>query len=375
MFRMRVQTIRSMLWLGNLVVAAGVGVALVNIVQQHRKGTLTDWLAPQEIEKRLSVPGTIQALDNKNDLAEWPEYGALWKLNVTGKEPPAPVEVAKTNTETVVQPMKPIEDVLEVVFAFANSTDGLASIHYLEDGDRSLPALPQVGPRGTGGIRSAGTAASEPVNPKDRSLARVQDTFIRVGDELRAPYNQAPFFGKVVGIAGDGVHFQWGPEVEVLETPKMEQAAVGGLGLMGGIGPDGKPIPGEQLEAKKPEAPKQRESYRINEDAWFIGADEVERIQADSEALIAEIGVKNKYVPDAEGKGRIRLVIDAVPEGSLAYQRGFREGDVLRTVNGELIQSKASVVSYFERNPTAKSFTIEIERLGAVVRKSFTVAR
>jgi len=284
--------------------------------------------------------------------------------------------------------MQPIEEVLEVIFVAARNQrskpagggyDGsVAQIHYKEDGDRTTPSVPGIGSRSSVGIRAPGISASgEQANPMERTVPKVLDSFIKIGDELRAPYNEAPFFGKVMGITGDGVRFQWGEEEITLETPKMpDDPGADGLGVMGGIGPDGEPIPGSQLQAKKPEEPKQRESYKINEHAWFIGADELERIESSHEDLVAEIGVKNMYIPGTNGeKGRLRLVVDKVPEGSLAYQRGFREGDILRTVDGETIQSKASVVSYFKRNTTKEAFTIEIERLGAVVRKTFRVAR
>jgi type II secretory pathway component PulC len=114
------------------------------------------------------------------------------------------------------------------------------------------------------------------------------------------------------------------------------------------------------------------ESKQINDHDWYIGTDELARLEKEGEALLNEIEL-SMTVPKSEKRPRLQMKV--VPEGSLAHQRGFRNGDILRTINGEEMSQKSTIISYIKANPRQSTFAVEIERLGSRVTKVFTLAR
>jgi type II secretory pathway component PulC len=61
------------------------------------------------------------------------------------------------------------------------------------------------------------------------------------------------------------------------------------------------------------------------------------------------------------------LVIQSVPPGSLLERFGLLPGDVVRTVNGEVVQSEADVARILQARGLQGPFTAEVERGGATV--------
>ena len=85
MLRLKVQTIRNLLWLGNLLVFVGVALLMAKMWAAKEAGALKH-LPVDRIEKEMNSDGTI-----KNEVLEgvkgYPYYAACVNLNITGVEP------------------------------------------------------------------------------------------------------------------------------------------------------------------------------------------------------------------------------------------------------------------------------------------------
>ena len=113
------------------------------------------------------------------------------------------------------------------------------------------------------------------------------------------------------------------------------------------------------------------ESRKIDDDTWFIGTKEKDRITSDYEKLWSEV---TWSVQRHKEDRRQYLMVSKIPEGSLAKERGLEEGDLLRSINGRPIVNKSSVFQYFEENPSFRIYRVEIERRGKRMTRVFQVA-
>jgi C-terminal processing protease CtpA/Prc len=115
-----------------------------------------------------------------------------------------------------------------------------------------------------------------------------------------------------------------------------------------------------------------RLSRPLDKNGWFIGTDERDRIIAEQEQLSEGIGVGPAY---NQRERRMYVKITKLPEGSLAEERGFQVDDVLRQINGNDIVSKSALVRFIQKNPDLTHYSIEIERRGVRIVKTFQIAR
>lgn len=368
--RLKVQTIKTLVWLGCALACAAILGLLVYIflrvvpeIKDANKKRQKDLTA--RIQKAVAVQPTIKARERAQAI-NWPQLENLHKLNVTGKEPPPPPPPEEIVDGNTPPPLQPIHEVLVVRSVIAKSNDpsgGFATIHYKADPE-TPPLPPPV------------TVAPGVVPP--RHVPGTVGGYIQVGDSLRDPYNKAPFNSKVVAIAQDGVEFEWGGERVKVMPPTLSQD-VGAARTLPGLD-DGDPSAagadatggGAAVDTRRTNPAALAESKAINENDWYIGTDELARLEKEGKELLDEVELATTMV---KSEKRMRLQMKKVPEGSLAHQRGFRDGDILRTINGEDMSNKSNIVKYFEANSRQSKFSIEIERLGTKVTKVFSLAR
>lgn len=368
--RLKVQTIKTLVWLGCAIAGAAILGLLTYIflrvvpeIQDKSKKRQKD--LSSRIQKAVSVSPTIKARERAQAI-NWPELDNLHKLNVTGKEPPPPPERTDSTDENAPPPLKPIAEVITVrsVIAIDGApTRGYATIAYVGDPDPPINPPP---------VPVSGVVPQK----QARHKPQVSGGYITVGDTLRDPYDKPPFSAKVVAVLNEGVEFEWGGERVIVSPP-----------LMAPIDPDPETMPGlDDAEAvdvtgggagtdvapqRAPRVP-QAETTAVNDNDWYIGTDEMARIEKEGESLLNEIELS---ITTPKNDKRPRLQMKVVPEGTLAHQRGFRSGDFLRTINGEDMSQKSSIVDYIKRNPKQSVFSVEIERLGTRITKVFTLAR
>lgn len=367
--RLKVQTIKTLVWFGCALSCAAILGLLVYIflrvvpeIKDANKKRQKDLTA--RIQKAVGVQPTIKARERAQAI-NWGELENLHKLNVTGKEPPpppAPDEIVDGNAPPPLQPIHEVLVVRSVISKSNNPSGGFATIHYKADPETPLPSPPV-------------TVAPGVVPP--RHVPGTVGGYIQVGDTLRDPYNKAPFHAKVVAIAQDGVEFEWGGErVKVMPPTLPQPQDVNAVRTLPGLNDTDPSAAGGDAsggaESRRANPAALAESKAINENDWYIGTDELARLEKEGKDLLDEIELATTT---AKSEKRMRLQMKKVPEGSLAHQRGFRDGDILRTINGEDMSNKSNIVKYFETNSRQSKFSIEIERFGSKVTKVFTLAR
>lgn len=357
MLRMKVQSIRTLLWVGNLAVIVAIAALLVKIYMGSREkgpAKLFAYLAKEKIKDQATVPPRDVG-DGGDGAQHWPLYAATYSLNVTGKEPPA-VVVDDDEPDDVIPDLKPIEDVLRVDLMYYVGPEGSsARLRYLEDGPLGVrPTAANPARAALGGVRP-------------REEPRTSDDFISPGEELRAPWNAAPFFGSVKAITIDGVVFSWGGEDVTLRPGEMERVPSSEPKLMPGL--DDPKLSEDELARRIAAA---KVSRKVGEHEWYIGTDELDRLEEQNEQLLSEVGVGMTY---NRAEGRPLLQINKIPESSLASERGFEEGDIVLSINDEPVSSKYAAVQYFRQNSNLTKFNVQIERRGTRITKVFETAR
>ena len=181
------------------------------------------------------------------------------------------------------------------------------------------------------------------------------------GDPLKAPYDAAPYNGKVTAIKAQEVTFHWG-EGEVTLTPQL---GTGGKGLpfdQFAVRPKDDPL------AALPEAPVK--SVELSPGKWVIGTDDIARIQGDAQSFLSkELNVRT-ITPPAGGRSSLE-VVDDPPPGSLAAGYGVKKGDRLISVNGIPLSSMSAAANWFKSNDSLHEYVIVYERAGA--QQSMTI--
>lgn len=361
MLRLKVQSIRSILWVGNLLVIVAIAALLAKIYMGSRaKGSakLFAYLDPQKIEEQWKDVSANSGGSAGQTAQHWKLYRTTYDLNVTGKEPPPAPDVVNPN-ESEAPPMKPITDVIRVdlvSFLWDDAVENHARIRYLEDGPLGVKPTAGAPTRAAmGGVRA-------------REEAKVSADFMIVGDELRAPWNAAPFFGKLARVTKDGVAFSWGGEDVLLRTGEFDRIeSMAEPKLMPGLDDPG--LSDDEIARRIAEA---KVSRQVGEHGWFIGTDELATLDEQHETLMAEIGVGMTF---SRKEKRPLLQLNKIPEGSLAAERGFEEGDIILSINDEPISSKYAAIQYFKQHPGHAKFNVEIERRGTRITKAFEAAR
>lgn len=344
MLRLKVQTLRTLLWTGNLLVVLAIAGLLVKMYLVGKKGN--PYLPPDRIVDAMRAEASIERRQ-QGGVQQWSLYEGTWKLNVTGREPPPPPEIAEA--QPIKEEIRPIMDVVRVDM-IATGLQPRASIRYLEDGHL--------------GVSEGEADLVRPDLPNKREPARRAPSLIEPGTELRAPYNADPFFGKVKDITAQGVLFSWGGD-DILLPPDEYQK--------GDVVP--RMLPSLEDEVATDEelarrAAEVRETQKLGDHGWAIGTEELNRLQEHHEELLDEVGVGMSYSREA---GRPLLKLNRIPEDSLAAERGFEEGDVLHAINGEPISSKYAAVQYVRQNSHRSEFVVEIERRGTRIQKRFVL--
>lgn len=251
------------------------------------------------------------------------DYSSLWEVSIDGSRP------EKTGSDTGKDrppdpgrdPLCQVIEVTIIVKVPRACKTGLARVKYLKGTD-------------------------EP-----RELFR--EYFVERGDPLKPPYDAEPYFGKVLEIDPGRILFSWlGEEVEM---------ALGGgeSGANGALGAAAARSPVKEYLGRPPE-----ETVLIEEDTWALSRQEYHEIIRNHEKILEQVNVTEIRNPET-GKKTIELT--SVEKDSLAYKRGLRQGDRLKSINGFPVSTKAGAVNYVDSNPDLGIYVLEVERVGRSV--------
>jgi|GEM_PF-4417712 hypothetical protein len=74
-----------------------------------------------------------------------------------------------------------------------------------------------------------------------------------------------------------------------------------------------------------------------------------------------------------DGKAAVRL--DAIPQDNVLRRGGAEEGDVLESINGVRMSTKAEVIAYAKNNPQTTRFEVRLRRKGVIMTRTVVVPR
>jgi hypothetical protein len=375
--RVKVQTLRTMLWLGNaVVILAIVGLLAVIVINfKKKKGDFAPF-DTNRLKKELQKGPSIDVDKDDGGRGQFNKYTSVWDLNITGREE-AVAKVDDTPKDVVSAVPAIAEELgIEMVVSAAESTRRMVELRYKKL-EAALPTPTSGAPnaRGASAPVSGPGATAGATAPNERSVAKTSFRLLREGDVLQDPYDKAPYNAKVVQIASDEVIFSWGGKEEALPVPKLTDVPMSKPKVQPSV--PGLPNARTDDEATADETPSDEppidptESRKIDENTWFIGTKERDRIKADYETLWSEVTWSlERHKEDR----RQYLKVAKIPEGSLAKERGLEEGDLLRAINGRTVVNKSSVFQYFEENPNYRTYRVELERRGKRFTRIFQVA-
>ncbi len=334
---MNVRRTKTIVWLFNALTILCVLFVLVSIVKKEREGEFKPRKSEVFMVKLRSKISTDDrsAKRSRNII----KYSALWKARIDGSRRKDPNLEKKKEPDVFRPKNEPISNVLEIAMILSSPQSPKESkvrLRYLKE------------------------------NELDKEKELVLHLWSREGDPLKSPYEKPPSSGKVLRIEESQVVFSWfgeetslGPKSFVSAADKaMEKSA------------DGNTFPEDPLKKYRRRPPK--ETVEVATGQYAICEDEYKRVTKNPEALLDSVSLTTFTNPETGAKS---IKAGAVKQDSLAHRRGVRQGDVLISINGIPISSKAGAINYFKQNPNEGKYTIEIDRMGRRVYKTYYYER
>jgi len=328
---LNVRKTKGIVWTFVVLTIAGILFVLIDIIQKDRRGDFkhkpTKVFQAKLMSGYSAERGTTKKSKNIND------YYALWKNRIDGSRRKDPNEERNKKNEEEIPKNEPISNVLEVSMVLhspAVPEESLARILYTKD------------------------------QTTEKTLTR--HLWCKEGDPLKSPYNKPPRSGKILKITEDQVVFSWFGEETGLGPKSFDSSA--DKVLARAKGKKGFPEdPALQYRNKPPE-----ETVEFKPDHYALSEKEYRDYTENYDSILNNVSLTTYRNPET-GKESIKL--GEVKENSVVYQRGARRGDILISINGIPVSSKAAAINYFKKNPDLGSYTVEIDRQGRRIFKTF----
>ncbi|MDG2150004.1 MAG: PDZ domain-containing protein [Planctomycetota bacterium] len=327
---MNIRKLKSLLWLAACLALLLAGWTFWDIYQgktqelryQSRPSTYFSEVLNRDIEADRSFnagPTSYAVAD----------YEQIWKARIDGSVEP----VAKKPGTGQDGSNKPKEVQLEKL----DEIVAVGMVLWHEDPIYRLIALEYVKDDSSFGLESSG---------KRRRLHLTE------GELLKAPYDEAPYFGKVLRIGHQDVAFQWGAE-EVTLTPGLDSSG------------DGLPIDqitfaaAVDLNSEFDEWPA--DSIQRIDGSWVFGENDLREFADGGDQLQSQVRARS-ITPS--GGGRTSIELTDVEEGSMPARFGFKTGDRIISVNGHPMSSVAEGINWGKNHPEEPQYIVLWERLG-----------
>lgn len=325
---MTIRKLKALLWILCLVALLGAGYTFYGIWQGKQDDRYT--ARAQEYFNDL-IKSRTGEVESTRSSERYPEsrYASLWEANIIGKEEPKVDPSAKApGSEGPRKPaVLPIDQVL-----------GVGAIVWSDD-----PLLRMV------------KLIYKDAGPPTGATSKTRYLWVNEGQSLKPPYDEAPYFAKLLSIDEQTATFQWAEGEQVVNP---------------GLGPEGDQQPLKDIEitlegdplAGLEELPE--ESIELEESVWVMGTKDRAELTADPEKLLRE-DISFRTVPPPKEGGRSALELREVKPDSLPARYGLVSGDRILSVNGVPMSSEASAINYYKQNPDVYSYHIVYERRGA----------
>lgn len=319
--RVNIRKTKGLIWLMNVVVIICIILVFITIYKKDRAGEFRT-RSSKFFRDRLLSQVSEEKIRTSN-VANINRYSSIWGATIDGSRFKKPGE--NTGPKQPKDPGRdPVAQVIEVTMIVSTPQDsktGLARLNYLK------------------------------TTQEEKEMYR--EFFTQEGDTLKPPYDGEPYFGKVLKIDPERVVFSWlGEEVEL--TPKGLKSAADGAMIAAAS-----KSPLKKYHGRPPE-----KTVLVEENTWALSRQEYHEITENHEKILKQVNVTEIRNPET-GKKTVELT--SVEKDSLAYRRGLRKGDRLKSINGFPVSTKAAAINYVENNPDLGTYVVEVERMGRSV--------
>ena len=330
---MNVRRTKTIVWLFNALTVLCVLFVLVSIVKKERAGEFKPRKSEGFMKKlRSKISTDERGVKRRRNLLK---YSALWKARIDGSLRKDPNAEKKKEPDVFRPKNEPISNVLEIAMI-------LSSPHSPKESKVRLRYLKE--------------------NELDEEKELVLHLWSREGDPLKSPYQKSPSSGRVLRIEESQVVFSWFGEETTLGPKSFVSAADKAMETSA----DGKAFPEDPLKRYRRRPPN--ETVEVAAGQYAICEDEYKQITEKSETVLNSVSLTTFTNPETGAKS---IKVGSVKQDSLAYKRGVRQGDVLISINGIPVSSKAGAINYFKQHPNEGKYTVEIDRMGRRVYKTY----
>ncbi len=237
------------------------------------------------------------------------------------------------------------------------------------------PLLPQVGPTPTdkprGPIRLIGTVRFLDDLTSDIAYLELPTRKLNVNAYVGEPVRDDSTGVEVPELAGWKLKSVT-PKSALFSTPNGDQTLHLEEITASPPSASGVQLPGSQAglawDPSKYATKKNAQRSNDNQEFWDIDRKEADWAVANIETILSGVSLE----PYAGGG----VKINALPDGGFAAERGFRAGDVIRTVNNQQvgnIQQLDAVMRGLPKN--ANTLTVQVDRSGRLYTLTYTAPR
>jgi len=110
------------------------------------------------------------------------------------------------------------------------------------------------------------------------------------------------------------------------------------------------------------------EAREVRPGTWEIPTSERDHIQQNAREILDQIGVEDYSEGSIQG-----LKLSSLPGDSLPAQRGFQEGDIIKSVNGTPITSQSDLINYSKKMEKIAVVRVEYYRQGKLMSSTYRV--
>jgi hypothetical protein len=337
--RVHVRQLRVLVWAGTVALS---GAALWNAWQMIRKirAKAYDPRSSTYFEQVIgSAAGSIPASEVKP--AAWADYEqALVRCPINGYEAKKPEPVLEEPKPEVL-PEKPLSDVISVTaITCAPDDNGRVAVKYKD----------------------------ETAKPVSRD-----EVVLKIGASLAYPYDGPPYNSRLKAIRSDSAIFEWcGREVET-HPPRADDE-------------DRKVAKGASAATRKPfdssltseerrkleENKSQEKTIAYAPDSYVVGTKDYDAVSANPEDYLKELRITEQR--DANNRKEV-AVGPLRPNSVFVRNYGVQTGDVLVSINGEPVTSKAQAIEYVKAHDDLSKYVVVIRRKGREITKTYLVNR
>lgn len=334
--RVNIRRVKQLVWLLCALTFVYAGYSFYEIYSDKMAGKYSPRksLIFEELLKKNVNLNSLNQRSAKDVFYKEDRYKHLWDALVDGSKR----EIASEESQEappkppafVVPDLATIVDIGLVVYS-ASAVERFVALSYLADGAKPGPV---------------GTATP--------SVSKEVRLHLSEGDPLKAPYDVAPYNGKVLRIGLQEVVFQWGePGTEVTLNPGLGTEGTGQTIDQFSVSPREDPTAGIE---KAPD-----ESLEVQPGHWVMGTRDLDRMKGDPQVFMSE--ELNVHSVTAQG-GRTGLEVSEVKEGSLAAKYGVQAGDKIISVNGFPMTSVSAAINWAKANPDLPEYVVQYEHAG-----------